>query len=78
MTTGAGVALIGDWFGVGPARGIALVFMSAGVIGLTVTLLAFRSQAYRILSERYAAYKNSIASATQSHMPQPAVIDDVR
>jgi DHA3 family multidrug efflux protein-like MFS transporter len=26
MTTGAGVGLIGSWFGTGPARGIALVF----------------------------------------------------
>lgn len=54
MTTGAGVMLIGDWFGVGAARGIALVFMAAGAIGLVVTLLAFRSRAYRILSAQYA------------------------
>jgi DHA3 family multidrug efflux protein-like MFS transporter len=52
MTTGAGVSLIGDWFGVGQDRGIALVFMTAGVIGLTVTLMAFRSGAYRHLSNR--------------------------
>lgn len=53
MTTGAGVALIGDWFGVGPARGIALVFMAAGLIGLIITLFAFRSQAYKTLSEQF-------------------------
>jgi MFS transporter, DHA3 family, multidrug efflux protein len=50
MTTGAGVALIGDWFGTGPDRGIALVFIAAGFVGLIVTLLAFRSQSYRLLS----------------------------
>ncbi len=50
MTTGAGVALIGDWFGVGPARGIALVFILAGLSGLIVTLLAFHSRSYKTLS----------------------------
>ncbi len=51
MTTGAGVALIGDWFGTGPDRGIALVFIAAGAVGLLATLLAFRSRAYRVLSK---------------------------
>jgi MFS transporter, DHA3 family, multidrug efflux protein len=53
MTTGAGVDLIGGWFGTGADRGIALVFTAAGVIGLIVTLLAMRSYAYRVLSENY-------------------------
>jgi DHA3 family multidrug efflux protein-like MFS transporter len=53
MTTGAGVALIGGWFGTGPARGIALVFIAAGFLGLFVTLYAFRSRSYRLLSMRY-------------------------
>jgi MFS transporter, DHA3 family, multidrug efflux protein len=51
MTTGAGVDLIGGWFGTGADRGIALVFTAAGLIGLTVTLLAMRSFAYRVLSQ---------------------------
>jgi len=54
MTTGAGVELIGGWFGVGADRGIALVFSVAGIIGLLATVLAFRSRSYRILSERLA------------------------
>jgi len=54
MTTGAGAALIGGWFGTGPARGIALVFTIAGAIGLIVTIIAFRSKYYRQLSEAYA------------------------
>jgi len=53
MTTGAGVALIGGWFGTGMDRGIALVFIMAGVIGLTVTLLAFTTKSYRLLAQYY-------------------------
>lgn len=54
MTTGRGVELIGDWFGVGPGRGIALVFICAGWIGLIVTLIAMRSRSYKLLSKIYA------------------------
>jgi len=54
MTTGAGVELIGDWFGTGVGRGIALVFMLAGLFGLVVTLVAMRSRSYELLSARYA------------------------
>lgn len=50
---GAGAASIGDWFGTGPARGIALVFCIAGLVGVLVTLLAFNSGYYRRLSEVY-------------------------
>jgi DHA3 family multidrug efflux protein-like MFS transporter len=53
MTTGAGVELIGDWFGTGPDRGMALLFSVSGLIGLLVTLLAMRSNAYRLLSTHY-------------------------
>ncbi|MCE7988542.1 MAG: MFS transporter [Caldilinea sp. CFX5] len=53
MTTGAGVTLIGDWFGVGADRGLALLFTCAGVIGLSATLLAMRSKAYQTLSTHY-------------------------
>lgn len=53
MTSGAGVDLIGGWFGAGPDRGIALVFTLTGILGLCVTLIAMRSRPYRLLSERY-------------------------
>ena len=53
MTTGAGVDLLGHWFGTGTDRGLALLFTVAGLIGLTVTLLAMRSRSYRSLSEKY-------------------------
>ncbi|MCK6581880.1 MAG: MFS transporter [Anaerolineales bacterium] len=53
MTTGAGVGLIGSWFGTGPARGIALVFTVTGIIGLALTIFAMNTKYYRLLSERY-------------------------
>jgi len=55
MTDGGGVDLIGDWFGTGPARGLALMFTLAGLIGITVTVLARFSRAYRRLAEGTAA-----------------------
>ncbi|WP_395673051.1 MFS transporter [Phenylobacterium sp.] len=55
MTNGAGAEAIGDWFGRGSERGIALVFTLSGVIGLLVTILAFNSKYYRRLSAAYAA-----------------------
>jgi len=54
MTDGAGAAAIGSWFGTGTARGIALVFVVTGAVGLLVVALAFLSPAYRRLSAAYA------------------------
>ena len=53
MTTGAGVRLLGPWFGTGADRGLALLFTVAGMVGLSVTLLAMRSYSYRVLTESY-------------------------
>jgi DHA3 family multidrug efflux protein-like MFS transporter len=53
MTDGAGARTIGGWFGTGADRGLALVFVLAGVIGLLATTLALRSRPYRRLSQRY-------------------------
>ena len=55
MTDGGGVALIGDWFGVGPERGIALIFTLAGLMGLVATVMASRSRWYRRISTADAA-----------------------
>jgi DHA3 family multidrug efflux protein-like MFS transporter len=54
MTVGLGADLIGSWFGTGPARGIALVFTLAGLFGVAITIIAFRSKYYRQLSAAYA------------------------
>lgn len=53
MTVGAGVDLIGGWFGTGADRGIALVFTVTGIIGLIVTLIAMNTKYYGLLSKRY-------------------------
>ncbi len=53
MTNGAGAELIGGWFGVGEGRGIALVFILAGIVGLVITFIAMRSNAYKRLAKRY-------------------------
>jgi len=50
MTDGRGVDWIGGWFGVGPDRGLALMFVLAGLIGVTVTAMARWSRSYRRLS----------------------------
>lgn len=53
MTDGWGATAIGSWFGTGIGRGIALVFMMAGALGLVVTLIAMRSPSYKLLNQRY-------------------------
>jgi DHA3 family multidrug efflux protein-like MFS transporter len=53
MTDGAGADAIGDWFGTGPDRGLALVFVLTGILGILATAVALRSRPYRRLSRRY-------------------------
>lgn len=57
MTTGAGVDLIGSWFGTGIGRGLALVFTMTGLVGFIITLIVMRSGTYKLLSKRYAKNK---------------------
>lgn len=57
MTTGLGAELIGEWYGVGQDRGIALLFSTAGVFGLIVTLIAFKTRAYTLLSKHVEGVK---------------------
>jgi DHA3 family multidrug efflux protein-like MFS transporter len=64
MTTGAGVDLLGPWFGTGPERGLALLFTIAGVLGLALTLVAFGSRHYRRLSRHYRDVPAGDAPAT--------------
>jgi DHA3 family multidrug efflux protein-like MFS transporter len=67
MTTGAGAATIGGWFGTGPDRAMALIFVAAGLIGLAVTAAALRSRGFADLSARYAA------AAPRRTEPAPAL-----
>ncbi|WP_426512475.1 MFS transporter [Dactylosporangium sp. McL0621] len=55
MTDGLGARTIGRWFGTGADRGIALVFVLTGVVGIVATAIAMRSRPYRRLSRRHAA-----------------------
>ena len=50
MTHGRGADWIGGWFGVGPERGIALMFTLAGVLGVVVTAATWASRSYRTLA----------------------------
>jgi len=55
MNSPAGQQAWGWLLGEGQARGIALVFVISGLLGLLVTLIALRSRPYRQLSDAYAA-----------------------
>ena len=59
MTTGARRRAIGDWFGSGPERGIALVFVVAGLLGMLATIAALNSRYYRELSAAYAGHAHA-------------------
>jgi DHA3 family multidrug efflux protein-like MFS transporter len=50
MTDGRGADWIGDWFGTGAERGLALMFTLAGIVGVVVTVVARLSRSYRRLS----------------------------
>jgi MFS transporter, DHA3 family, multidrug efflux protein len=63
MTDGSGAETIGSWFGTGPERGMALIFIVAGLIGLAVTIFALNSRPYRDLSHRYRQAKRESAPA---------------
>jgi DHA3 family multidrug efflux protein-like MFS transporter len=64
MTDGAGAAAIGDWYGRGPERGIAIVFSIAGLLGVVATIAAFRSKSYRQISAAYTDGVDRGAAAT--------------
>jgi DHA3 family multidrug efflux protein-like MFS transporter len=66
MTTGAGAAAVGDWYGTGPERGMALVFSVTGVLGVLVAALALGSRSYRLLSAAYAAGKVGESEAAEA------------
>lgn len=75
MTTGVGATLIGSWFGTGPARGIALVFIVTACIGLIFTIFAFNSKYYKRLSARYQEHKDD-AGPEEPKPKLDAVITD--
>jgi DHA3 family multidrug efflux protein-like MFS transporter len=74
MTGGAGAATIGGWFGTGPDRAMALLFIGAGVIGLALTVAAMRSRAYAMLSARYAGAAVQAPARELAPEPEPAAV----
>jgi DHA3 family multidrug efflux protein-like MFS transporter len=62
MGSEAGQAALGWALGEGDARGIALVFLFAGLIMVALALLAFTTKSYRLLSEEYAGNAESVAA----------------
>jgi DHA3 family multidrug efflux protein-like MFS transporter len=53
MESGSGKEAFGWMLGEGSTRGIALTFVFAGLFMLLLSLLAFRTKAYHILSSSY-------------------------
>jgi DHA3 family multidrug efflux protein-like MFS transporter len=73
MTDGVGADAIGSWFGTGKDRGLALVFIIAGLIGLTATVLALRSRAFHTLSDRYAQGAETVPASSDGADPRAGV-----
>lgn len=62
MTSGLGAEMIGDWYGTGPERGMALVFTITGLLGVLLTTCALASRSYRMLSAAYAGHRDDAES----------------
>lgn len=63
MSDGAGADWIGSWFGTGPERGMALIFVATGVLGMVLTAAAWSSPAYRKLCAALAQAQADRAQA---------------
>ena len=63
MTTGAGARAVGDWYGTGPERGMAVMFTIAGTLGVIAAIVAVNSRQYRQLSAAYAEAPSEPQSA---------------
>ena len=63
MREGSGQHLLGWLLGRGDTRGIALMFLLAGLVMLIAVALAFMSPQYRSLSTHYAGTRQSLPAA---------------
>ena len=71
MTDGRGADWIGGWFGTGPERGLALMFILAGMLGVVVTGVARSSRSYRQLAAVEAASSDAGAGTGGDATPEP-------
>ena len=62
MDSEGGQAAWGWAVGEGDARGIALVFLFAGLVMVTLALWAFTTRSYRLLSAEYAGNAESVVA----------------
>ncbi|MDL5352674.1 MFS transporter [Microbacterium sp. zg-YB36] len=69
MESDAGTSTWGWLLGEGQGRGIALVFVFAGLLMVVAALLAFTTRSYRRLSQYYAGETESVPAAD---VPDPA------
>lgn len=60
MTDGKGADWIGSWFGIGPDRGLALIFTISGLVGIAVTIAAWASRSYRRLVAQWTAIEAGV------------------
>lgn len=77
MTDGRGAAWIGGWFGTGPSRGIALVFVLTALLGLLLTGYALGSRYYRQLSARYAGLPGTVGASPARATAEAAPVGPV-
>lgn len=71
MESDAGRAAFGWLLGDGDARGIALVFVLAALVGLAFTLVALASKPYRTLSAAYTAAEPPQPTESVQSEPEP-------
>jgi len=74
MTTGAGVDIIGIWYGTGIDRGCAFIYCYWN--GLIVTLITMRSRSYRNYQELSSALEGYRRCAVQA-LAVPAYLSGV-
>lgn len=70
MKTDSGQDAWGWLLGDGLARGIALIFLFAGLVLVLVSILAFMTKSYRVLSEQYADQEESVIP---EDIPEPTL-----
>ncbi|GEE03094.1 chloramphenicol efflux pump [Gordonia spumicola] len=76
---GDGARVLAPVFGTGPARGIALIFLVAGVLTVLAAAVAFRTPVYRTVSAEYRAGADaeSVSDAIDSVTTRPTTPDVV-